>query len=147
LIEATVKTCFKCGVAKEREEFYRHPDTADGLLGKCKSCTRLEAKIRRSANHEKHVERDRRRDATAERKAAKALYLRRHRKAHPERDAARSKVLRAIRAGKISRRPCAACGSPSAEAHHEDYSKPMAVQWLCRRHHHTFGHGHVAAGR
>lgn len=34
------KTCFKCGASKARSEFYKHPKMADGLLGKCKSCTR-----------------------------------------------------------------------------------------------------------
>ena len=41
----------------------------------------------------------------------------------------------AIRSGKIARQPCARCGSDRAVAHHDDYSKPLDVTWLCRTHH------------
>lgn len=37
-----------------------------------------------------------------------------------------------IRRGKIVRMPCHVCGSPKAEGHHHDYSKPLDVVWLCR---------------
>jgi len=30
------------------------------------------------------------------------------------------------------RRPCTVCGAMKSEAHHEDYSKPLEVTWLCR---------------
>lgn len=36
--------------------------------------------------------------------------------------------------GKIIRQGCVVCGS-DAEMHHADYSKPLDVTWLCRRHH------------
>jgi hypothetical protein len=48
-----------------------------------------------------------------------------------------------LRRGKIMRRPCERCGSPDAEMHHDDYSKPLEVRWLCRDHHnllHDQGH-------
>jgi hypothetical protein len=31
--------------------------------------------------------------------------------------------------------PCVACDSEKSEMHHEDYSKPLEVWWLCRKHH------------
>lgn len=43
-------------------------------------------------------------------------------------------VAKAIRRGELRRRPCTICGAP-AEAHHEDYSQPLVVIWLCRFHH------------
>ena len=48
---------------------------------------------------------------------------------------AHSFVTKALRAGTLTRQPCARCGSLSSVAHHEDYSKPLDVTWLCRRHH------------
>ena len=47
---------------------------------------------------------------------------------------ARWDVANAIKLGKMFRSPCS-CGNTKSEAHHEDYSKPLVVKWLCRRCH------------
>jgi len=39
------------------------------------------------------------------------------------------------RRGKITRKPCEVCGSGDSQKHHDDYSKPLEVRWLCRAHH------------
>src|SRR5690606_25237156 len=44
------KTCFRCGTAKPRTEFYRHRQMADGLLGKFKDCTKRDVREHRAAN-------------------------------------------------------------------------------------------------
>lgn len=41
----------------------------------------------------------------------------------------------AIRRGLIERQPCEVCGAEPADGHHDDYDRPMAVRWLCRKHH------------
>lgn len=44
-------------------------------------------------------------------------------------------VRRAIAHGELVRQPCEKCGRSPAHAHHEDYSRPLEVQWLCPLHH------------
>ena len=48
---------------------------------------------------------------------------------------ARSIVRYAIYTGKIVKQPCEICGVEPAEAHHDDYNKPLEVRWLCSSHH------------
>lgn len=48
-------------------------------------------------------------------------------------DIARSYAATYLKRGKIKREPCW-CGAP-AEMHHSDYSQPLKVEWLCRKHH------------
>jgi hypothetical protein len=52
---------------------------------------------------------------------------------YPEHVLARHLVKNAIRSGKLVRQPCW-CGG-KGEAHHEDYTKPYQIVWLCRQHH------------
>jgi len=55
---------------------------------------------------------------------------------NPEKVKAHNDLLTAIRAGRIERKPCEVCGKFPADAHHDDYSRPLVVRWLCRHHHH-----------
>lgn len=73
------------------------------------------------------------------------LERQRYRERHPEKHAAQSKVSDAIRRGKLVRQPCEVCGAESAEAHHDDYSKPLDVRWLCKEHHRLHHHSHRPA--
>lgn len=51
-----------------------------------------------------------------------------------EKSHARALVQSALRYGKMERQLCIICGL-KAQAHHEDYSKPYEVEWLCSKHH------------
>ena len=43
---------------------------------------------------------------------------------------------RAIAQGRLMRQPCEVCGSiERIDAHHDDYSKPLVIRWLCKKHH------------
>lgn len=70
-----------------------------------------------------------------------AKYMRGWRKTHPlndsqkKKDIARSYLGVYVRRGKVKKKPCQICGEKNSQAHHTDYSKPLDVVWLCRRHH------------
>jgi hypothetical protein len=59
------------------------------------------------------------------------------RKDNPDGYKAQTAVGNAIRDGKLIKQPCQVCRSEDVEGHHEDYSKPLEVEWLCSRHHKT----------
>ncbi len=40
-----------------------------------------------------------------------------------------------IRQGVLTKGPCEVCGCLEVETHHDDYSNPKDVHWLCERHH------------
>lgn len=48
---------------------------------------------------------------------------------------AHTKTHNAIARGVIAKQACEICGAEEAEAHHNDYNKPLEVRWLCKRHH------------
>lgn len=141
------KICFKCHRVMPIEEFYRHPLMADGHLNKCKSCAKRDVRENRAARREQYSAYERLRFNRPERKKAIIESQRRRRKLHPEKRLAWQAVAAALRKGMLVRRPCELCGK-HAQAHHEDYSRPLAVRWLCFRHHREIGHGqHVVQKR
>lgn len=44
-----------------------------------------------------------------------------------------------LRDNHIERQPCEICGA-KAEAHHDNYDKPLDVRWLCFKHHRQWHH-------
>ena len=44
-------------------------------------------------------------------------------------------VAKAIKDGELTPQSCEVCGAQKTQAHHEDYSKPFDVNWLCTKHH------------
>lgn len=77
-------------------------------------------------------------------RACHAAYARENRPRHVDlseeqrkRSVARAYANVYQRRGKLLPEPCAACRDPSAQKHHDDYSKPLQVTWLCRKCHLT----------
>lgn len=147
-----MKKCFKCEIEKPLTEFYKHKAMSDGHLNKCKSCTKDDAAKHREDNLEKIKEYDRNRPNAKERNEQnKANYKKgmkdpeyrnrlaesrkRSAEKHFEKRAANWTTSNAIRDGKLIRQPCEVCGDLKVDAHHDDYSKPLDVRWLCRPHH------------
>jgi hypothetical protein len=130
------KLCVDCCVVKPLAEFYRTEKTSDGRQSICKACVRLERKRYRRAN-EKVRELDRIRAKDPKRKQANRETVKRWRASNPEAYKAETAVGNALRDGKIIKGPCVVCGvTKRVHAHHEDYSKPLEVTWLCATHHH-----------
>jgi len=48
---------------------------------------------------------------------------------------ARNRVRSDVHEGRMIKLPCEVCGNTKSQGHHEDYSKPLKVKWLCAKHH------------
>lgn len=150
------KQCFKCGIKKDLGEFYAHPHMLDGHLNKCKECTKHDVSVR--ANYLQatnpawvQAERDRGREKYrrlyAPGKPGWKWHSPRWRprvrvgpnwKSPPgtksQQMRAHNALIRAVASGKIHRPDrCEDCGvvGRRVHGHHEDYTKVLAVNWVC----------------
>lgn len=143
-----MKRCTKCGEEKGSTEFYQDRTRPDGLSYNCKACKRANYYNRRTkeeihetnkrwraANAERLSEYFKRLSQTSGRKSARTKCSKDMRAKYPEKYRARQLVNIAIKIGRIMRQPCGVCASVRSEAHHDDYSKPYEIRWLCRQHH------------
>lgn len=145
-----MKHCFKCQIEKPLDAFYKQVGMRDGRLGKCKECTKADARQNRQANLEAVRAYDKLRASMPHRVAARKEYaqtpegrlaharaLRASAARRPERTKARSALSNAVRDGRVVPWPVCAipecCSKP--EGHHPDYSRPLDVVWLCSTHH------------
>jgi hypothetical protein len=130
------KICNTCRKKKPSESFYDHPNTADGLMEKCKECHKLAMKKNRRENPAVQAY-ERERAKTPKRRAYARKLSDRWNLEHPDGYRAHNILHAAVRDGKIKKRPCSVCGSTkNIHGHHADYSKPLKVKWLCALHHH-----------
>ena len=128
----TSKECFKCKTIKPLEEFYKHPNMADGHVNKCKECNKNDVTSHRNKNLEKYRAYDRKRSKIPERIKANLEVNRAWRAEDSRRNMAHSAVSKAVRNGTLVRQPCVRCNEAKAIAHHEDYDYPLVVMWLCQ---------------
>jgi hypothetical protein len=68
-------------------------------------------------------------------KQKRAEYLVKYRRQNPGKNLARKQVQNALIKGILVRQPCAVCGNEKSQGHHNDYTKPLDVIWLCDKHH------------
>lgn len=127
-----MKTCFKCKKRKPLDDFYKHKLMADGFLNKCKACAKNDSTKHRLSNLEKVREYDRERGKQPHRQVLKTIVTKAWRAEDEKRSRAHNAVSRAIKKGLLLQKPCERCLSEKSIAHHEDYSKPLSVTWLCQ---------------
>lgn len=131
------KACFKCGETKPLGAFYTHPMMADGHLNKCIDCAKADVRSSRAARIAYYQAYDRGRNKlpyrVSDRKARAKAAAQPRPETDPQKRAARVAVGNAVRAGKLLRSPeCQVCGvTTDTHGHHEDYSKPLEVLWVC----------------
>jgi hypothetical protein len=132
-----MKPCRKCGDTKPLSEFYRHAQMSDGHVHTCKPCMCAMVRAAREQKLDAYRAYDRQRHRTPKRRQYARMKTDEHRRAHPEKTRARRMVRYRVARGMIVPQPCEVGGAcfGIVQAHHEDYSRPLDVRWLCARHH------------
>ena len=126
-----LKRCPRCATEKPLDEYSPLLAARDGRHAICKCCRRAYFRDYYWADPEREKRRAkewRREHPERHKQIAK-------RSRDPVKEAARVLLCSAVRSGRLVRQPCAVCGRVMVEGHHEDYTKPLVVTWLCRRCH------------
>ena len=126
------KTCSQCGKETTMEGMVTRRRNKDGKGSICRVCDAANGRRWRQKNREHKREVDRQ-----YRQAHPEIFrdaCRRGREASPEKYKARYAVDNEMKAGRLYRPgECLSCGAECVpDGHHEDYSKPLEVVWLCR---------------
>ena len=144
------KLCSKCRTKQPVGCFCRDSKRKDGLSYNCKQCSNervkkwnAENKAHRAAYmaqyYRKHEEKLKKRSGEYQRvnRERRNLYSKEWLKnpKNYELHQIRVKVNTAIRSGRLVPEGCRVCGKAPAQAHHDDYNKPLDVTWLCPPHH------------
>lgn len=126
-LDKNLKECTKCGQTKPVDEFHIHTKSTGLRRGSCKECFRLSERIRDNARYRK-------RESQQRSESARIRARRRSKEKRVEVNATQA-IYRSLKKGLITRGVCEICGETKVDGHHEDYSKPLEVRWLCRSHH------------
>ncbi len=139
-----MKTCNKCHAVLAESAFYKHKQTRDRLDPTCKECKKAyqrQYQDGRSASDIEWVLKERQRKREYQRRKGTAYvpekhinYIKATARRNPEKFAAQVLFRNAVARGAIQRQLCEKCGK-KAQGHHDDYSKPFEVRWLCVKHH------------
>lgn len=121
-----MKQCFKCGERKPLNAFYKHPKMKDGRVNKCKECNKRDVCENRKKNVEYYRAYDRGR-------GSRPVDSKKYRANNPIKYGATMMVNNAVRDGRlIKASSCEECGDDCRlHGHHDDYSRPLEVRWLC----------------
>lgn len=129
--------CGTCGLNKPTSEFYEDGKTASGVASVCKGC-HIESSMRtrdKDKARESNAEYMRRARLSNPEKfrVRERLASKKKREHQPEKVSARNAVNAAVRRGDLIKPvACESCNQEKRlTGHHDDYSKPLVVRWLC----------------
>lgn len=131
-----LRRCSHCKQALPLDRFAKH--SKQGLQRDCKECRKqIDREYRIRTRDRKLLTQRKWREANPDKYARhiKSAAAKMASGAYEIQKAAREKVARAKRSGRLTQLPCEVCGSAHSQAHHDDYSKPLDVRWLCKIHH------------
>ena len=123
---------------KEANRKYRNSEKGKKTIAEYKNSEKGKKKLDEYCRSEKCKNKDRRYNTSEKGKAYRNKKSKEEANKHPEKYRARYKAASALKSGKIKRAPCEVCGNNKAEMHHDDYSKPLDIRWLCKKHHVEF---------
>ena len=129
-----MKTCSTCATEKPESEFQIRIASKDGLTAACKECLKARDAKRYEKEREVRSARQKMYISTPEGKAAHKRAIKNWQEKNQIRRAAHVILGNALRNKTVIPQPCWECGE-KAEAHHPDYSRPLDVVWLCKKHH------------
>jgi hypothetical protein len=136
-----LKICSRCKLTKYDSQFHKNKSRPDGLAHWCKDCLNQHNRgwKKRNPGVMKAYY------ATTDYKEYIRKYMEKYRKSpdHVRKIAARRILFKAVENGVVEKptlcEKLVGC-TGRLEAHHEDYSRPLEVHWLCRSHHEQLHH-------
>jgi ribosomal protein S27AE len=150
----TTKVCKGCNEKKALVDFYVQKRSGGRLpliFGKCKDCVKEAVRANRASKIDYYREYDRARANEPKRVEARAAYARtpegmaryaegqaRWNERNKEKLKANYTLTNAVRDGRVCKpSACERCGTTGVRihGHHDDYSKPLDVRWLCDKCH------------
>lgn len=128
--------CPRCHEWKPRNDYYCDARTLNGLKGQCKSCHLKGSMCTRDKINTRRLNREhmrRTRESNPEKFRSRDRVASRKRPKNTPAIIARRILNAAVRSGKIKTPShCSGCGERyKLTAHHDDYSKPLKVEWIC----------------
>ena len=137
----TMKTCTRCGETKPVSDFHWKTAKHKTRRSWCKRCGSNKRRAWRWKDPDKR--RANQRKYNNSRSQKKVAYNKQYNKTHQYVEKAHNTLNHSIDRGDITRPDTCehCCKTCKPEGHHDDYSKPLEVKWLCPECH-AIEHGH-----
>lgn len=128
-----MKICEKCGASEKEASFKSKKDTPERHLDFCVPCRAKQRRLeyQKGKGKSAHLKASKKYANSKKGKQSKSRW----REKNPNKLYSHGVVAYRVKTGELVKQPCEFCGSLNVHAHHDDYSKPLEVRWLCPLHH------------